>query len=105
MWDEQKHLPIHQLRQRQSGGGLSEAERGELALLVLELEATEANYLIPATERLRQERKTLESQNRSLEVLRRRKEALALRLRHFLPESQAERQATETAFAAVRAGS
>jgi hypothetical protein len=104
MWDEQKRSRFHQLRQRQRDGGLPTVEQAELALLVKELEAAEAGYLTPATERLRQERETLEAQNRALEVLGRRKEVLALRLRDFLAEAQAERQAIESEFAAVLAG-
>jgi len=57
-----------------------------------ELEADEAGYLTPATERLRQGRETLEAQNHALEALGRRKEMLALHLRDFLAEAQAERQ-------------
>jgi len=81
-----------------------EAEQAELAQLVQELEAAEANYLRPATERLRQQRETLQTQNRALETLALRKEALVLRLRDFLAEAQAERRAIESELAAVLAG-
>ena len=104
MWDEQKRSRFHQLRQRQRDGGLPDVEQAELALLVQELEAAEAGYLTPATERLRQERETLEAQNSALEILGRRKEALALRLRDFLAEAQAERASIESEFVAVLAG-
>jgi hypothetical protein len=104
MWDEQKRSRFHQLRQRLRDGGLREAEQAELALLVQELEADEAGYLTPSTERLRQERETLEAQNRALEVLARRKAALALRLRDFLAEALTERQAIESELDAVLAG-
>lgn len=105
MWEQQKSSRFQQLRQRQRESVLTEAEQAELALLVQELEAAEAAYLTPVTERLRQERETLETQNRTLEVLAFRKEALVLRLRDFLAEAQAERRAIECELAAALAGS
>jgi hypothetical protein len=104
MWDKIKSSRFRQLRQRLRDGELLDAEQEELALLTQELEATEASYLAPATERLRQVTESIEGQNRALEVLGRRKEALALRLRNFLVEAQAERQAIESEFTAVLAG-
>lgn len=82
MWEPQKRERFQQLRQRQ--GVLTEAEQAELTFLEQELEAAEAFYLSSSTEWLRQERQTLENQNRTLEVLARRKEALVFRLRDFL---------------------
>jgi hypothetical protein len=105
MWEEHKSLRVQQLRQRQGEGVLTEAEQAELALLVQELEAAEATYLTPATERLRQERETVEAQNRTLEVLAHRKELLVQRLRAFLAEAQAERLAIESEVAAALAES
>jgi hypothetical protein len=105
MWDQQKRSHFHHLRQRHRDGGLSAAEQTELAHLVQELEAAEAGYLTPATKRLRQERETLEAQNRALEALARRKAALGVRLRKFLAEALTEREAIEREFAAVLAGS
>ena len=104
MWDGQRCSRFQQLRQRQRENVLTEAEQAELALLLQELEAAEATYLTPATERLRQQRGTLETQNRALEVLALRKEALVLRLRDFLAEARAERRAIESELAAVLAG-
>lgn len=104
MWEEQKRSRFQELRQRQQEGGLSEAEQNELALLVLELEAGEAAYLTPATQRMKEERESLEEQNQSLEALVRRKEDLARRLRDFLTEAQAERRAIERELTAVLAG-
>lgn len=105
MWDEHKRSRFRQLSQQEHGGGrLNEAEQVELARLTQEIEAGEANYLAPATERLRRERESLEAQNRTLQVLARRKQALLLRLRDFLAEAQAERRAIETELAAVLAG-
>src|SRR6266404_4618077 len=104
MWEGQRSSRFQQLRQRERENVLTEAEQAELALLVQELEAAEATYLTPATERLRQERRTLETQNGALEVLALRKETLVLRLRDFLAEAQAERRAIECELAAVLAG-
>ena len=103
MWEERKRSRFQQLRQRQMESALTEAERADLAILVQELEAAEASYLAPATERLGQERQLLETQNRRLELLACRKKALVLRLRNFLAEAQAERQAIDGELAAVLA--
>lgn len=81
MWEEQKRIRFQQLRQRQGMSALAEAEQAELAFLTQELEAAEAACLTPATERLRQEREILETQNRNLEILALRKEALVQRIR------------------------
>ena len=58
----------------------------------------EGAYLVPATERLRQQREAIEAQNRVLEVLAHRKEVLVRRLHDFLSEAQAERRAIECEF-------
>ncbi|HBI43086.1 MAG TPA: hypothetical protein DDY78_09560 [Planctomycetales bacterium] len=105
MWEEQKRTRFHQLRQRQGKSALTEAEQAELAFLTQELEAAEAACLTPATERLRQEREILETQNRSLEVLALRKEALVRRLSAFLAEAQTERRAIDGELASVLAES
>jgi peroxiredoxin len=102
MWEEQKSRRFQELRQRE--GGLSAAELAELTLLVQELEAAEAAYLSPTTQRLRQEREVLEQQNRTLEALLHRKESLVRRLGVFLAEAQAERRAIERELSAVLAG-
>jgi hypothetical protein len=105
MWDEQKSLRLRRLRQHHQNGGLTESEQGELARLIQELEAEEATYLTPASDRLRLEREAVEAQNRTLEALARRKEALVDRLRTVLAEVQAEQQAIESEVAAALAGS
>ena len=104
MWEEQKHSRFQQLRQGKRDGVLAETEQAELALLEQELEEEDPN-LILATEGLRKERVALEAQNRTLESLTLRKEALVRRLREFLAESQAERNAIECQVAEVVAGS
>jgi hypothetical protein len=95
MWDQSRSSRIQQLRQRQGENVLTDAEQAEQAQLAQELEAAEANYLGPATEELRQQRENLQTQNRTLEMLALRKEALVLRLRDFLAEAHAERRAIE----------
>jgi hypothetical protein len=102
MWDEQQRQRFEQLRQRE--GHLSEAEQAELAALIGELQAAEARYLNQATERMRQERDTMEAQNRSLADLVRRKQALAQRLGSVLVEARAEQRAIESELASVLAG-
>jgi hypothetical protein len=103
MWDEQKNSRFQELRQPQRV--LTAAEQAELALLIHECEAAEAIYLAPATERLRQERSSVETQNRALEQLAQREEALVRRLRDVLAEAQAERRPIAGELAAVLAGS
>ena len=103
MWTQQERERFQQLRQREAV--LTEAEREELALLIQELEDAEAVSLAPATERLRQERETIEAKNRKLEALARREEALARRLKDFLAETQAERSAIKGELEAVLTGS
>jgi hypothetical protein len=101
MWDEQKRSRFRELRARQREGILSEAEQAELDVIGRDLEAIEAVLLTPATERIRQERVGLETQNRILEGLALRNEALVRRLRDFLAEAQAERHSIERQLAEV----
>jgi hypothetical protein len=105
MWEEQKRSRFQSLRQREHDNQLTRAEDAELQQLIRELEASEAAYLIPATERLRQKREAIENQNLVLEGLARRKEALAERLRAVLAEADAERQMIDSELTAVLAGS
>jgi hypothetical protein len=105
MWDEKKRQRFQELRRQQEELHLTEAGQAELARLIEELQADEAAYLTAALQRMRQESQVLESQNRRLERLARRKETLAVRLREFVAEAQAERRAIEHELAAVLAGS
>jgi hypothetical protein len=105
MWDDQKRARFQQLRQRQREGMLQVTDQAELAALERELQAAETSYLTPATERLRQDRVSLETQNRTLENLTLRKDALVRRLRDFLAEALAERNAIDRQLAEVVAGS
>jgi hypothetical protein len=102
MWNDEKRRRFQTLRQREHE--LTAHEQAELLALVQELEAVEAVYLTPATERLRKQRDAIEDQNRALQALVSRKEALLQRLRVVLNETQAERQAIERELATVLAG-
>ena len=104
MWDEQKRRRFQHLRERELAGALGDAERTELTLLIDALQAAEAQYVEPATHRLRNEREVIDVQNRALETLVQRKEKLAERLEGFLAETQAERRAIERELAAVLIG-
>jgi hypothetical protein len=101
MWDEGKGQRFQQLRQQDLLGLLTEGEQAELASLRQELESVEAAYLAPATQRLRQQRESIEIQNSRLEALIRRKESLAQRLGDFLQDARAERDAIEGELAVV----
>jgi hypothetical protein len=87
MWDEEKRLRFHQLRQ--PARQLTEAEQAELASLVQELEAAEAAYLHGATERMRRECEAIEKCNRVLEVLAHDQEAITQRLSAVLKDTTA----------------
>ena len=104
MWDERQRQRFQELRRRDLSGLLTQAEQAELASLGRELEDAEADYLAPATRRLRQEREGIKTQNRSLQAVVRRKEAFVRRLRDFLADAHAERNAIEGELAAVLGG-
>ena len=89
MWDEQKSLRFQELRARDSAG-LSGSESNELAALIRDLEAAEAKYLAPATQKIHREREKIESQASNLKDLVQRKEARVRRLRDFLVEAENE---------------
>ena len=69
MWDEVKQTRFNALRAAKRQGTLTKAEGAELRALTQELDALEAAYLHPATERVHQERKALVEQNSKLEAL------------------------------------
>jgi hypothetical protein len=62
MWDEKKSSRFQELRRYEEEHRLSEAEQIELTHLISDLDEVEAAYLSPATQRLRENRKTLEQQ-------------------------------------------
>ena len=105
MWDEEKRRRFAELRRHEEAGTLTESERAELAALTGELLDSESAYLGPATQRLRQQRETIDSQNRRLNALAARKAALVQRLQSFLSEAETERHAIEGEVESVLAGS
>lgn len=80
MWNKHTSDRFQQLRRQEQDGHLTDDEQRELSDLVSRLEAMEATYLEPATERLRRERVRLEAQNAALAAIAHRKEELARRL-------------------------
>jgi len=102
MWDNQKRTRFEELRK--PGRQLNAAEQTELAAMVKELEAEEAAYLKPATERLRRENDCNQKRQLELAELVKRKQALVERLENVLAEAQAEERALETELATVVAG-
>ncbi len=101
MLTEQQRTRFRALQTKEDDGTLSLSEQTELQAFVQIIEEKEADYLRPATERLRQERLLLEEQNRALEVLVRRKERLAKRLRRILALSISEREKINAQVAAI----
>lgn len=103
MFDAEKRSRFRTLQQRHEAGLATDDEQVELAKLVKEIESGEAAYLIPATERIRQDREQVERQNRKLEELVRRRQAFVKRLRGFLADARREREAIDSELAAVLA--
>jgi hypothetical protein len=101
MWDQQQRERYSDLRRREASGALTEAERQELQFLMREIEDAEAAYLHGATEQLCSERENVDAQNRTLQALMHRKEALFLRLRTTLAEAEAEREAINADLARI----
>lgn len=95
MWDKHTSDRFQQLRRQEQDGHLTDDERQELSDLVDRLEAMEATYLEPATERLRRERERLEAQNVALMAIAHRKEELARRLQIAVEEARSEQQAID----------
>ena len=104
MWNDEKGERLQQLRQSELGGTLTESEKSQLSLLILELENEEAALLRVATERLRSERQATEARNRVLQTLLQRRQVLAARMRTLLAETQAERQAIDVELSRVLSG-
>jgi hypothetical protein len=103
MWEQSKRDRFQWLRDREEAGTLHDTEKQELQGLIQEIEDAEAEYLAPATERMSQERKTIEAQNQALEALATRKEALLARLKAVVEEVNAERQAIDEEVARILA--
>jgi hypothetical protein len=92
-WTQEKRARVRVLRSMEAAGTLSDNERDELQCLLAEMEADEAAYLAPATERLRSERLQIEAQNDALVVLADRRAALAERLERVLADARDEQDA------------
>ena len=101
MWDKQKLKQFQFLRQRELDGVLTEAEQVRLSQMIQEIDHQEATYLRPATKRLRDERKRIEAQNRTVQDLVRRKEILVTRLHSVLDELETEHRAINDALARI----
>jgi hypothetical protein len=103
MFDAEKRSRFRELQLRQDAGLISAEEQVELAKLDGEIQNDEVSYLTRASDRLRTDSEVIERQNRSLEELVRRKEALVERLCSFLDEARRERQAIDSELAEVLA--
>ena len=93
IFTQEQRARFRQLRRTEDEGTLTPDEGAELAALMQHIEDAEAAYLRPATERMRAERIAAEEQNRSLEDLLLRGEALVARLQAVLAELEEERRA------------
>jgi hypothetical protein len=87
MWDEVKQARFKVLRIAERQGMLTEAEGVELLALTQELDALEAAYLHPATERMRQEREALGEQNSKLEELLREQQDYLTKIRALVTDA------------------
>ena len=86
MWDEVKQARFNTLRSAERQGTLTEAEGVELLALTQELDALEAAYLQPVTERVRQEREALGEQNSKLEELLREQQDYLAEIRTLVAD-------------------
>ncbi|MCW3055901.1 MAG: hypothetical protein JWN14_5071 [Chthonomonadales bacterium] len=101
MLTKQHRRHFRALQTKEDNGTLSLSEHTELQAFVQLIDEKEAGYLRPATERIRQERRLLEEQNRALEVLVHRKERLTKRLERVLALSISEREKINAEVAAI----
>ena len=92
MWDEEKQARFNALRAAERQSILTEAEGVELLALTQELDALEATYLHPATERLRQEREALGEQKSKLEELLREQQDYLAEIRTLVADLEARAQ-------------
>ena len=104
MWNDQKRERLQQLRRSELAAVLTDSEKSELQTLIHELENDEAVLLGAATEKLRNERQAMEVQNRILQDLLGRRQALAARVRIVLAESQSEREAIDRELSSALSG-
>ena len=86
MWDEVKQARLNALRAADRQGVLTEVEGAELLALTQELDALEAAYLHPSTERMRQEREALGEQHSQLEELLRKQQDYLAEIRTLVAD-------------------
>jgi hypothetical protein len=92
MWDEVKQARFNTLRAAERQGVLTEVEGIELRALTQEMDALEATYLHPATERMRQEREALGEQKSKLEELLREQQDYLAEIRTLVADLEARAQ-------------
>ena len=95
MWDEITRQRFSSLRIRERQGVLTAEEQTELDGLYRDIEATEAAYLGPATERRRQETEKLRAINEALRDVIQRKEVHLARMKVALAQFRAEHKALD----------
>ena len=103
MWNDVKRKRFNDLRNLDRPLTLSEQE--ELDGMVRELEADEAAYLQPATERLNRENEQAARRNEELRKLAERKQALVVKLQKVLADTRVEQQAIAKELAVLTSAS
>lgn len=105
MLTEDERTRFRALQARADAGSLTNDEQTEYEGIIRQIEADEAVYLRPATERLRQECVEAEARNDALRQLVHRQERLARRLQRVLEKSRAEQSAIKTELTGIMSGS
>lgn len=110
-WTKETQAKLDHLREKELRGALTAAEQPELAALVAEVEAEEAQYLAPAMTHLREdvealihEKRGVESRNEELARLLAQQQQLAGDARRFLAEFDQRRTSILDALARVAGG-
>ena len=110
-WTKDSQARLDRLQNRELDGTLTESEQVELAALVAQVEAEEAQALTPAMNRLRaevaeQEREigTLQEESEELARLLAQQQSLAADARRFLAEFDQRRAAILVALARFAGG-
>jgi chromosome segregation ATPase len=110
-WTKDSQARLDRLRDRELAGTLTEPEQEELASLMAQVEAEEAQVLAPAMSRLcaevseqEQELRGLQGENEELARLLARQQSLAADARRFLAEFDQRRAAILVALARFAGG-
>jgi septal ring factor EnvC (AmiA/AmiB activator) len=105
-WTKDSQARLDRLRNKELAGTLTEPEQAELAVLMAQVEAEEAQVLAPAMHRLRaevgeleHELDTVQGENEELARLLAQQQTLAADARHFLAEFEQRRAAIVDALA------